>query len=258
MGKKAKIINRILAIALLTSFFLLIKIMTTQSIYTFGDSYDGDNYATIIRSGSKEEKFIALTFDDGPHPKYTLEILDLLKEYDAKATFFVLGKCAEMYPDILKRQREEGHEIGNHGYSHIDVRKASKDKIREEFGKTQNTIYSITHEASRLIRPPYGSCDDDIIDVANEYQCTIVLWTEYQDSKDWSNPGVEKIINTTISKVQNGDIILFHDYVYKRESHTVKALKTIIPKLIDEGYKFVTVSELIEISQQKTQIDGKN
>ena len=206
-----------------------------------------NNYGMIVKNGSKKDKVIALTFDDGPHPKYTNEILNILNKYDAKATFFVLGKFAEAYPEIIKRQWEEGHEIGNHTYSHININKVSKEKLQEEYEKTQNIIYSLTKNKPKLFRPPYGSFDEKTMDIVEMHNSIIVLWSAHQDSKDWSNPEVEQIVNTTLSNIKNGDIILFHDYVYYDESHTVEALNRILPELKNRGYKFVTISQLIDL-----------
>ena len=128
------------------------------------------------------------------------------------------------------------------------MRKATK-QIREEFEKTQEIIYSIAKIRPKVFRPPYGNYNRDVIEIISSDDIPIVLWTFYQDSKDWSNPGVDSIVNTTLSKVQNGDIILFHDFVYKNESHTVEALKIIIPELLNKGYKFVTILELLNISR---------
>lgn len=212
----------------------------------------------VFSKGSNEKKAIALSFDDGPHPRYTDEILDILKEYNIKATFFVLGLHAESYPDIILRQVEEGHEIGNHSYSHINMKKATKKAIKEEYDRTQEIIYSITKTKPKLFRPPYGNYNNEVVEVVSSDDSTIVLWTFYQDSKDWSNPGVEVIVNTTITKAQGGDIILFHDYVYHKESHTVEALKILIPKLIDKGYYFVTVSDLMESPYEKEVLNQDN
>lgn len=255
MKKVLKDLNKLIDMTIITIVLMVISIYNIypETIYTFAN-----NRTAIVSKGPKEEKILALSFDDGPHPKYTVEILDILKEYDIKATFFVLGKHAELYPDIIKRQVHEGHEIGNHSYSHVNMKKASPKIIKEEYSKTQNAIYSISNIRPKVFRPPYGNYNDEVIKVVSSDDSSIVLWTFYQDSKDWSNPGVDKIVNTTLSKVQNGDIILFHDYVYKKESHTVEALKTILPKLIDEGYKFVTMSELINISQEKKVLNNYN
>ncbi|NMA82590.1 MAG: polysaccharide deacetylase family protein [Epulopiscium sp.] len=200
----------------------------------------------IVSSGPSEKKRVALTFDDGPHPIFTPQILDILAENEAKATFFVLGMYAQRYPDIIKRQAAEGHEIGNHTFTHIDIHQVSKEQIEDEFLKTQEIIFSLTGSFSSLFRPPYGLYDVDILNLTKENNTTLILWSTFQDSKDWSNPGINKIVDVTVSKIQNGDIILFHDYVYKKNSHTVEALKIILPKLKEEGYEFVTVSELLE------------
>lgn len=255
MGKTMKDLNRLLDITVVIMVLMIISIYSTSSeaIYTFSN-----NRIAIISKGSTTEKIIALSFDDGPHPKYTVQILDLLEEYDIKATFFVLGMHAESFPDIIRRQVSEGHEVGNHSYSHVNMRKASKKIIKEEFEKTQDIIYSISNIRPKLFRPPYGNYNDEVIKVVSSDDSSVVLWTFYQDSKDWSNPGVDVIVNTTISKIQNGDIILFHDYVYKPESNTVEALKKIIPKLIEEGYKFVTISELISLSNEKQVLGNYN
>ncbi|NLY46255.1 MAG: polysaccharide deacetylase family protein [Tissierella sp.] len=203
--------------------------------------------ANIVRNGPREQKYIALTFDDGPHPQYTTEILDLLKKHNIKATFFVLGQLAEKYPDIIKRQVNEGHEVGNHTYSHFDITKISKDEFKEEFRRTQDIISSLTGVESNVFRPPYGLYNENVVKIINEQQSNIILWTYDQDSKDWSNPGVDKIVDTTVANIKNGDIILFHDYVYHETSNTVSALESIIPELINKGYNFVTVSELMDL-----------
>ena len=235
-------------IFLIIILFIIFGLLTTRHIqgkskYTFGH-----NYAQVIKHGSKEEKVIALTFDDGPHPEFTPQILDILEEYNVKATFFVLGQHGEMYPDILKRQINEGHEIGNHTYTHINIKKTPAEKIKEEFYRTQEVIHSSTEIKPKVFRPPYGIYDNTVVNIANKNNCSIVLWSPHQDSKDWSHPDVEKIIDTTISKVENGDIILFHDYVYYDTNNTIEALEYIIPELKNRGYEFVTMSELIDLS----------
>lgn len=247
MRRLANDIHKLFNVFFLAILLLIISIYNSypKAIYV-----SMDINKEVFSKGTKNQKVIALSFDDGPHPKYTMDILDILKEYDIKATFFVLGVHAEKYPDVIKRQVEEGHEIGNHSYSHIDMKRATKKEIKEEFIKTQETIYSIVKVKPRVFRPPYGNYNKDVIEIVSSNYVPIVLWTFYQDSKDWSNPGVDSIVDTTLSRIQNGDIILFHDYVYKNESHTVEALKRIIPKLLDEGYKFVTISELLYISRE--------
>ncbi|AKL94024.1 putative xylanase/chitin deacetylase [Clostridium aceticum] len=201
----------------------------------------------IVWNGPTDQKIVALTFDDGPHPRYTPQILELLEEHDIKATFFVLGKHVERYPEVVKKMVAQGHEVGNHTYSHINVRETSKEKIEEEFEKTQRAIFSITGVRSQVFRPPFGFYNENTIAIAKEAGSKIILWSMHQDSKDWSNPGVYKIVQTVLSKTQNGDIILLHDYV-EGESQTLEALKEILPELKDRGYKFVTISQIIEMN----------
>lgn len=228
------------------SFFLFSLFIIIYDIYAINTPINiiNNRYGSIINCGPKDEKIIALTFDDGPHPRYTNEILDLLKKHDVKATF-VLGKFAETYPDIIMRQWKEGHEIGNHTYSHIDPKKVPKAKLLDEYEKTQEIIASLTNNRPNLFRPPYGSFNNNTLDVVELNNSVIVLWSSHQDSKDWSNPKAENIVNITLSNVENGDIILFHDYVYYDESNTIEALKVILPELKNKGYRFVTISEMI-------------
>ncbi len=195
-------------------------------------------------------KYIALTFDDGPHPKYTAEILDILDEFNAKATFFVVGKNAENYPDLIKREYNSGHEIGNHTYNHPDMKKISVDKAVEEIIKTQNAIYEIIGVKPVLFRAPGGIFTDELVVEVEELECKPILWSWRQDTKDWCNVSAGNIVNNVLNNLQNGDIILFHDFNTKG-SPTPKALKNIIPKLKEMGYEFVTVSELLELNEIK-------
>ncbi len=192
---------------------------------------------------SDTKRMIALTFDDGPHGKYTDEILDILGEYGIKATFFVVGVCAEKYPQIIAREIAEGHEIGNHTYSHIHINGASDRVIAGEIDKTEQLIFESSGYSTTLFRPPEGVCNDTVRSVAKNMNYSLVLWTV--DTRDWIPSSKESIINTVMNEVDGGEIILMHDYVAKN-SNTPDALRVIIPKLLDMGYTFVTVSELIK------------
>ena len=200
------------------------------------------NKEIFIRNGSRNEKIIALTFDDGPHPKETDEILDVLDKYNIKGTFFVVGKHANWYSEPLKRASKEGHEIGNHTFSHPDISCLSSEDIKREIKECEDTLVKITGKKTTLFRPPYGSYSKDKLgEIAKESGYKIILWTTI-DAEDWKNPPSSQISDTIINKAQNGDIILLHDY---GTENTVKALDTIISEMIKQGYKFVTVSELI-------------
>ncbi len=191
---------------------------------------------------STEEKLIALTFDDGPHKKYTAEILDILDEYSIKATFFVVGVCAEKYPEIIAREIASGHEIGNHTYSHIHLRNANGAQIAGEIDKTEQLLFENNGYSTTLFRPPEGVCNDTVRAVAKDMNYSLVLWTV--DTKDWVPSSCDSIVNSIMKNVSGGEIILMHDYIVGK-SNTPDALRIIIPRLLEDGYRFVTVSELL-------------
>ena len=194
-----------------------------------------------------EEKVVALTFDDGPHPKYTAEILDLLASYNAKATFFIVGENAEKKPELILRQYNEGHEIANHTYTH--PLKTTLPKLEVEIKKTNDLIYSITGYYPELFRPVEGQYTDSLVQslVKNGYK--VIMWSWHQDTEDWKNPGVHRIVKTVLNGAEPGNVILFHDGGGNR-SQTVKALEKILPELQKQGYEFVTISELLKMKNE--------
>ncbi|MGL6105896.1 polysaccharide deacetylase family protein [Romboutsia sp.] len=200
----------------------------------------------IIKRGSDDEKIIALTFDDGPDEDYTPQILDILKKYDVKATFFVVGQKVGWNPELVKREFEEGHEIGNHTFTHINVCHRNYDEIYKEITKTQETIQKVIGKEPKIFRPPYRAINKEMCSIVKDKNMNVVLWSNL-DPRDWSNPGVYYIANTIMTKATNGNIILLHDYnnVRRSTSQTIQALDSVIPKLKEKGYKFVTVSQLI-------------
>lgn len=201
----------------------------------------------IIKKGNDQDKVVALTFDDGPDKDFTPQVLDILKKNDVKATFFVVGENVGWNPEILKREYEEGHEIGNHTFTHINVSKRGYDDIYKEIDETQQAVKKIIGVEPKLFRPPYRAISKEMCNIVKKKDMNIVLWSNL-DPRDWSNPGVYYIVDTITSKVQNGTIILLHDYNNLRntKSQTIQALEIVIPKLKEMGYRFVTISELIE------------
>lgn len=191
-----------------------------------------------------EEKVVALTFDDGPHPKYTAEILDLLQKYDAKATFFIIGANAEKNPDLLVRQYNEGHELANHTFTHT-YKIPSVQRLMKELEQTNELIFNITGYRPTLFRPVGGEYTDNMINAAVENGYKVIMWSWHQDTQDWKDPGVNKIVRKVLDGTTPGDVILFHDGGVNR-GQTVKALEQILPELQKQGYKFVTVSELMD------------
>lgn len=184
----------------------------------------------------EEEKKIAITFDDGPHPSYTEQLLDGLKERGVHATFFVTGEHAELHPDIIKRMQEEGHLIGNHTYSHIQLTSSNREKFKEELVATNKVIQEITGEEVQYVRPPYGSWDKSFEKELNMFP---VLWTV--DPLDWCSSNVSCITEKIVDNVEENDIILMHDYY---DTSVTAALKA-IDELLEEGYTFVTVEEIL-------------
>jgi len=202
----------------------------------------------IVWHVSTSKKVIALTFDDGPHPIYTSKILDILKLYDAKATFFIVGENVEKNKSLILRELHEGHELGNHTFTHPNTFKVSIPKLKEECIITDNAIFNATGSHPKHFRPPGGSFDEEIVSISKELNYDFILWTWWQDSKDWSHPGVNRIVKNVLTCPQNGDIILFHDYV-EGKSQTPQALEIILPKLKEMGFEFVTVSKLLELKE---------
>lgn len=224
---------------------------------TFENTWIKDYEDLIIKCGNTNEKLLALTFDDGPDEDFTPQILDILKKYNVKATFYVVGEKVQYNKKIVKRQFEEGHEIGNHTYTHINVSKNGYNTIDKEIGETQNEIKSVTGIYPKTFRPPYRAISKDMCEVIKQRNMSIVLWS-YVDAKDWQSPGVNSIVNSIESGIKNGCIILLHDYNKLRspKSQTIEALDIIIPDLLEKGYEFVTVSELIQHLQKST--DNQN
>lgn len=192
--------------------------------------------ACQVEAGKEKGNKIALTFDDGPHPVYTEKLLDGLKERGVHATFFVTGEHAELHPDLIKRMQEEGHLIGNHTYSHIQLRAGNRNEFREELQKTSGIVKDITGEEVLYVRPPYGSWDKALEKDLNMFP---VLWTI--DPTDWSCLNADTVTRRVEDKVQENGIILLHDYY----ATSVEAALQIVDDLQREGYVFVTVDELL-------------
>lgn len=195
------------------------------------------NTVEVTATDSTEDgKKIALTFDDGPHPYYTEQLLDGLKERDVKATFFVLGKHVEEYPELVQRMSDEGHLIGNHTYSHIQLNQGNSEVFKEELIRTNELIENLTGQEVEYVRPPYGTWNKKFEKELNMFP---VLWNI--DPLDWSSSSVSGIVQKVKAKAKENAIILMHDE-YKT---TVTASLQIIDELKEQGYEFVTVEELL-------------
>lgn len=185
---------------------------------------------------STEIRRVALTFDDGPHPVYTEKLLDALKERGVKATFFVTGEHAELHPDVIKRIHDEGHLIGNHTYSHIQLTSANKEQFQNELIQTNKILSDITGDEIQYVRPPYGSWDKKIETELNMFP---VLWNV--DPLDWCTANASRVANAVLKKVSDNDIILLHDYY----DTSVDAAIMVVDELQKQGYDFVTVDKIL-------------
>lgn len=192
-----------------------------------------------IFEGNIGRKQVALTFDDGPHPAYTPQILRILKQYHAKATFFVVGEQAERNPELVKAEIAAGDNVGNHTYDHVSLVKIPDDYVGTEIKACGEVLKQITGRAPHLFRPPGGVYNEQVEQQAQSLGYTTVLWTN--DPGDYASPGEDVILQRTFSKINNGSIILLHDGIQQ----TIDVLPTILQYLKDHGYQTVTVDEML-------------
>lgn len=183
-----------------------------------------------------EKKRIALTFDDGPHPIYTPQMLELLKEEQVPATFFLLGENVELYGDVVKEIAKEGHLIGNHTYHHVQITSLSLEEACKEIQETSDLIEELTGTGTEYVRPPFGTWNEELEERLNLIP---VMWSI--DTKDWTTQNVDWIVRETVKHAEDHDIILMHDSYQS----TVDAVKRVIEQLEAEGFEFVTVDEII-------------
>ena len=179
---------------------------------------------------------IALTFDDGPHPVYTKKLLDGLRKRGVKATFFLIGENIEGNEELVKQMAEDGHLIGNHTYSHIQLTSGNRETFREELVKTNEILKNITGETVSFVRPPYGSWDKSFEKELNMFP---VLWNI--DPLDWCSHNAECIAAKVVENAGDGDIILMHDYY----DTSVTAALEVVDVLQKRGFQFVTVEEIL-------------
>lgn len=215
--------------------------------YAISDIYaarSGVPYSSskVFHNKKNQEMKIALTFDDGPHPIYTPIILDILKEYEIHATFFMVGENVEHYRDVAERVLSEGHEIGNHTYSHPHLLNMTYGTLLDEVLGCEDELFALSEYKPHLFRPPEGLVGKDVISIADKLEYSVILWNV--DTRDWANTPSDKIVENVIKNTDSGDIILMHDYI-GYNSPTPEALRKYIPILLKKGFKFVTVSELL-------------
>lgn len=212
-------------------------------------SFSGECFANVffgsalrevpIYKVDTEEKKVAISFDAAWGADKTEGIMKVLKEYNCQATFFLVGFWVEDYPEIAKKIADNGFEIGTHSNTHPDMVKLDKKEMKLELTKSINTIKEVTGITPTLFRPPFGSYNDTLINTAKDLGLHTIQWSV--DSLDWKGLHDSEIYNRIVSQVKNGSIILCHN----NGEHTLEALPKILVKLINEGYEFVKIGDLI-------------
>lgn len=224
---------------------------------TFKQVKLNSNYKTVAHGASAKPtgmstmaKPIALTFDDGPWPKTTAQVLDILKKNNVKATFFVVGRQVQTHPQLLKRIVADGHALGNHTWSH-QYHRYDQIGAAREIERTTELVYKLTGIKTVLFRPPGGILNNGLADYAHRQKYGVVMWSA--DSLDWRYRRPATLADRVIKEASAGGIVLMHDGGGDR-SKTVQALPQLIAQLKKRGYKFVTVPELLEMQNQEKEL----
>ncbi|MDM5248672.1 MULTISPECIES: polysaccharide deacetylase family protein [unclassified Lysinibacillus] len=198
---------------------------------------DNKVYNKGVPAAKGQKKRVALTFDDGPDAKVTPQVLAILKKYDAKATFFMVGTNVSRNPALVEQIYEAGHEIGNHTWNHSKLTNLSTANVKQEVNKTSDAIYKAIGQYPTVFRPPYGATSDKVRSVIT---MPSILWSI--DTLDWKHRNADKILSYVKSSVKDGSIILMHDI----HQSTANGLENVILYLQKQGYEFVTVSEILQ------------
>jgi peptidoglycan/xylan/chitin deacetylase (PgdA/CDA1 family) len=207
-----------------------------------------------ITAAHPGKKRVALTFDDGPDSKYTPAVLDILKKFDVRATFFLVGIQVTKFPKTALRITQEGHEIGNHSWSHPDLTKLSGKSLDDQVTKTQQAIAKAAGVTPELLRAPYGSISEGLIRYLHGRHMKHVYWTV--DTRDWAGTSVAEMRRNVLKNTRPGGIILMHSFGGRKNAleHTLLLLPVIIEDLKKEGYAFATVDEMMKTQQTNTHV----
>ena len=200
--------------------------------------------ASVVYRVPTKEKVVALTFDDGPHPQFTPEVLNLLAQYHVKATFFMIGKRMEQYPEIVREVAKQGHIIANHTYTHPhDIELDTRGQVKRELERCEQVIERLTGKRAHLFRPPRGLIDSTVFMVAEEEGYRTILWTVSADHHDAPTP--QLMAKRVLQHIRPGGIILAHDGTFCTRWKDVAATPLIIEELRRQGYRFVIIPELL-------------
>ncbi|WP_239618737.1 polysaccharide deacetylase family protein [Cohnella mopanensis] len=205
----------------------------------------------FVLSASRDSRKVALTFDDVPDPRFTPQVLKVLKEKKVKATFFVVGTRSSKHPDLVKQIHREGHNLGNHTYNHPDLSKLPLSKVKEQINRAERVIEGIVGFKPRLVRPPYGEILPAHLEWAKKRGYTVVNWDV--DSSDWRQLSSDQVFRNVTRSVRPGSVVLMHAGGGEGQSlmGTVKALPRIIDWLRAHHYEPVTLTDLLEIPEER-------
>ena len=233
--------------SLISLWWLILPIVIYKSLIIYGSATIQSNFFTnAFCNAVTSEKIVAITFDDGPNNKFTPKVLSTLAEFDAKATFFVIGKNINGNENIIKQIDSGGHILGNHTFSHsffIDFKSANG--FKEELNKTSDEVFKIMGKRMKLFRPPYGVTTPGIAKASRELSYNIIGWNIR--SLDTTNDNEEIITARVLKQIKSGAILLFHDTSEK----TINVLKQTLTFAKQNGYKIVSLQQLLEIENYK-------
>jgi peptidoglycan/xylan/chitin deacetylase (PgdA/CDA1 family) len=209
-------------------------------------------FPSCLWAGSATSRAIALTFDDGPHPQYTPELLQVLDQYKVPASFFWLGACVNREPAIALDVYQRGHWIGLHGYDHRSFASLNSKDLQQSLEKTQEAIASACHIETKFVRdvrPPNGLFTPRTLKLLHQWNYRPVMWSIVPE--DWVLPGVSVVVQRVIKQVENGSLIVLHDGYYGGQD-VAETTAQLIPQLLRQGYHFVTIDQLWQQSHLNT------
>jgi peptidoglycan/xylan/chitin deacetylase (PgdA/CDA1 family) len=206
-------------------------------------------FPSCLWTGVRDSSAIALTFDDGPHPQYTSQLLQVLRKYSVSASFFWLGTCVQQSPDVARAVYEEGHWIGLHGYDHHPFPQMKASVLKNNLERTQVAIaqacgLNLAQVQKEVIdvRPPNGVFTSHTLDLLLQWSHRPVMWSLI--TEDWTQPGPSVVVQRVLQQIQNGSLIVLHDGYYGGGQDVAAVAAQLIPYLLEQGYQFVTVDEI--------------
>lgn len=246
-----------LRIAALLAGFALLAVLA----YELFEQPTNQLFGSTVTHGPLNERVVALTFDDGPNPPYTGRILDVLERERVHATFFLVGRAVRAYPNVVRREVRDGDAIGNHTWDHPHLIVMRRSQIRASLTRTGDAIYRAAHVRTNLMRPPFGARDWPVMEVAHKLGYTVVMWS-VPLARDWEYPPPQIIAQRVLPRVSDGSIIVLHDgnrgqLCAKRglparvcdRTSDIEATKLIVDALKKQGYRFVTIPQLIALGK---------